>query len=353
MNSCYVCCDDVNDFISCCNKNCIHKICFDCLERYIDVCSEDNKSIPSCSMCKSMYIHNYVEKTPLKIRVKYLSLVFAHLKNNREIVEDVEENINRNKMVEKIRNERTEYVKTEVPHNVSTIINWCFKDKMKIINKSKQTYLSNKLNSTRRKCFNILCNAGILIVNEEGNYNCSCCNFTYCVNCEEEKKKDHVCKQEDIDSLNAISKMVKCPKCKLAIEKSQGCNSMRCSSCNTNFDYMTGGEGGHGNGHNKNIDTSSNFLQKITTGDENINRMLENIEKKEPKPYSKQKVIKQLTNCLENRRFSTQELSIEFSNYKYNLIQIREYMKITNKIYELHINNNLTLENLTEIHNKL
>ena len=50
-----------------------------------------------------------------------------------------------------------------------------------------------------------------------------------------------VCKQADIDSVEAIKKTTKpCPTCAVPIQKSVGCNQMWCTQCQVAFDWKTG-----------------------------------------------------------------------------------------------------------------
>ena len=39
---------------------------------------------------------------------------------------------------------------------------------------------------------------------------------------------------------------MKCPGCKIPIQKSEGCNGMTCANCKTTFDYRTGSLSDHG-----------------------------------------------------------------------------------------------------------
>ncbi len=69
---------------------------------------------------------------------------------------------------------------------------------------------------------------------------CKICNRILCLTCNLEKFDPHECKPEDIESLNAIQKMIKCPNCKTKIYKIDRCDSMTCAICKTNFSYETG-----------------------------------------------------------------------------------------------------------------
>lgn len=54
-------------------------------------------------------------------------------------------------------------------------------------------------------------------------------------------KKDHVCKQEDVDSVKEIRQHSRaCPSCKARIFRISGCDTMWCTQCNTGFNWRTG-----------------------------------------------------------------------------------------------------------------
>lgn len=53
--------------------------------------------------------------------------------------------------------------------------------------------------------------------------------------------KNHICKQENIDSAKLLNKDSKpCPKCHALIFKIDGCNQIWCTQCHTAFDWITG-----------------------------------------------------------------------------------------------------------------
>lgn len=86
----------------------------------------------------------------------------------------------------------------------------------------------------------------------EDKWECNTCHIQICNHCtmvKNKTKKDpvtgeevkHVCKQEDIDSINEIRENTKsCPSCATRIQRSQGCNQMWCTICKVFFDWNTG-----------------------------------------------------------------------------------------------------------------
>jgi hypothetical protein len=70
-------------------------------------------------------------------------------------------------------------------------------------------------------------------------WKCGICNVRVCSRCHEMKDdKDHVCKQENIESAALLAKEAKpCPSCGAAICKVSGCDQMWCTQCNTAFNW--------------------------------------------------------------------------------------------------------------------
>ena len=76
-------------------------------------------------------------------------------------------------------------------------------------------------------------------------WKCPVCTTWACSKCHQiigyHKDDPHVCKQADIDSVEAIKKTTKpCPTCAVPIQKSVGCNQMWCTQCQVAFDWKTG-----------------------------------------------------------------------------------------------------------------
>ncbi|XP_062835134.1 E3 ubiquitin-protein ligase RNF217 [Anolis carolinensis] len=79
---------------------------------------------------------------------------------------------------------------------------------------------------------------------------CPTCQFTWCfkchspwhegINCKEYKKGDKLLRHWAGEIEHGQRNAQKCPKCKIHIQRTEGCDHMTCSQCNTNFCYRCG-----------------------------------------------------------------------------------------------------------------
>ncbi|XP_072107678.1 E3 ubiquitin-protein ligase RNF217 isoform X1 [Mobula birostris] len=79
---------------------------------------------------------------------------------------------------------------------------------------------------------------------------CSVCQFVWCfkchspwhegLNCKEYRKGDKLLRHWASEIEHGQRNAQKCPKCKIHIQRTEGCDHMNCSQCNTNFCYRCG-----------------------------------------------------------------------------------------------------------------
>ncbi|XP_029452249.1 probable E3 ubiquitin-protein ligase RNF217 [Rhinatrema bivittatum] len=79
---------------------------------------------------------------------------------------------------------------------------------------------------------------------------CPSCQFVWCfkchspwhegVNCKEYRKGDKLLRHWANEVEHGQRNAQKCPKCKIHIQRTEGCDHMTCSQCNTNFCYRCG-----------------------------------------------------------------------------------------------------------------
>ena len=77
------------------------------------------------------------------------------------------------------------------------------------------------------------------------NYTCGLCSIKVCKECHECMADvdgvEHICKQENIESVKAIEIETKpCPTCHARVYKTEGCDQMFCVQCHTAFSWDTG-----------------------------------------------------------------------------------------------------------------
>ena len=71
---------------------------------------------------------------------------------------------------------------------------------------------------------------------------CGICNRQACIRCREPyENSDHKCNPDTLMSLSALQKDTKsCPKCCAQIHRTEGCNHMFCTHCQSHWDWVTG-----------------------------------------------------------------------------------------------------------------
>lgn len=70
---------------------------------------------------------------------------------------------------------------------------------------------------------------------------CGVCMDTICVHCREVHSNGHVCNKDVLESVRAINTECRnCPQCATMIYRTEGCQHMKCTACNSHFDWETG-----------------------------------------------------------------------------------------------------------------
>lgn len=225
--------------IRCCNPQCMSYVCENCMYSYIDICVRENQSLkcPSPS-CTGEYdyasVHGFVlDKQLLVFFLNYITF-------RAKYIEHVDLQEKKTELIQTIREERMKFF-NELPVAIAKVARIGFGPRIKKI--QKQQFAT--IDQYTRPCMNLFCRG---YLNKDNV--CSKCHSQLCVQCEEKMEKDHVCREEDIESVKMKNSFVRCPKCKTPVERSSGCPSMTCTICNENFVYTTGQSGGSGNSHN-------------------------------------------------------------------------------------------------------
>lgn len=363
---CYFSIEDKNKIIKCSN-NCNCSICTDCLISCIDFNTKENQIIPKCinmNNCKGEYLYSEIIKTCNTDTIdKYKKLCFNSLKS--EHIDDIILSKTQEKMIEKIRKEKHDFVVNTFPKAISYVILHSLQQKLKKIDSKNKKHVDGVKQRVMKKCPNENCINGILDV----DYKCFKCDNKFCKKCETKIKTDevHECKNEDLESLKLVDSFVKCPKCKLPVVRSFGCNFITCSICKTNFDYTSGQITHSGNHHDadykpkKEIDILTLIINDETLSDD-IKSDIINIKNKEPTIYSLNNVLKYFRSIVELQE-STREpeyinrltdklsdyLAENYEKYIINKNTYKNYITQINKLKEAHENKNINKDITTSI----
>ena len=100
--------------------------------------------------------------------------------------------------------------------------------------------------------------AFVCLLSDQLKFDCPLCRKSYCTNCKTVWHSNLGCEQfqqlksdqsDDVFIRHADDMgYVPCPRCKIRIERTHGCNQMNCLICHTEFCYLCGKEG---NAHNE------------------------------------------------------------------------------------------------------
>jgi hypothetical protein len=252
MSNCIICFGDLTEKrYTCCDPRCVEYLCEDCIKRYIEIASEENR-LPTCprDSCRGVFDEECIDKEIVPL---FRKLLYNHYKVSKTTeINDA----HRTKAVHNIlKEEKMKFVFENMPKAVLKVSKIVHAAKLKRVKKSQ---LVREKGRVSRTCINLVCN-GFL----GDDFKCLKCETNFCRDCEDVLEDDHKCKTEDIESLKAVNAMVSCPSCGVKIEKGEGCMAITCAVCNQNFWYSTGEKGDHGN-HGASAKVRVNFTRRIT-----------------------------------------------------------------------------------------
>lgn len=344
---CIICFESIGQHgIGCGNPDCMTRMCVQCTDRLIDICSRESQ-MPGCSNpnCNAHLLYPDLKPLSAGAKATYCDLLSKHLMKEPSVQAVRDTSL----IVEQLRNEKREFIEKNFSRAVNLVIDIAMAKQLRKIDKSNQQKIKNILSKSSR-CMNFLCK-GFL----DAGFRCMTCDTLFCKKCEKKiSSQDHVCKEEDVASLGFVQQLVKCPQCKSPVLRSWGCNAITCALCRTNFDYVTGrrcAAGNHTNDEKVVLTTpatlSALFLENKQEENEKqigILQLLGIIDDIKPVDYSYANVAN-----LVNKQDSNKTLATKYAKYvrvKYN---IKRYQACVNKIEELIQSDGLTKVKLEEI----
>lgn len=336
---CIMClCPPEINFVKCKNYGCELITCAECLSIMISVCFDSINSMPMCE-CGCEYVSSQLRDILTKpVMNQYINLCE---RMNDKLLSELPYNILAGKelnlkMFETVKSKvRTDIYEALPPAIANLIVISELESKilkikkLKLLELQKQTTLITNL--SRRKCVSFVCTGRLM--DQIESLECTICGLLVCKKCDAVKSNNgHICKTEDVESIQVINEIAKCPKCNVPATRGDGCIFITCPYCHTNFDSNTGAitsAGGHNNGMIQPMTNYTKLADLTTDEDFNGKILLNRIQKSKPR----------LIKSSKNR-----EDCIYESRYNLNL-----YKKTINRIYELRDRNLLSHETLVNI----
>lgn len=350
---CIICFCPIEDIsIRCCDSQCLARICLECSIALFSY-SAQNNIMPTCPSknCQGFFLSSEIRKLGDKSIKLYEDMCLQYVLKEKKDTASLK--IAHENIINKLRQERSIFIQQNFPLAISHVASIAFKPRLSHLSKLKTQALSDKLKSSNRLCINLYCTGRL-----DPQLKCMVCLTQFCDKCEQAVDKGtHTCNKDDLESVATIKKMIHCPKCQFPVEKSDGCNSITCSNCKTNFDYSTGQHGGHGS-HNNSINVRVKYKISVMFGDKLdpiiLNTILE-IESYEPN-YSDKALLNTVKAHIlqpDQNPQMVKKIVKQFEDsitYKYRM---RLYIAIQKEIENLFSKNLLTLTELTKLKDKL
>lgn len=338
---CAICFEAINDYaISCSNRECDTAICNSCLNSYAKA-SDNIITCPNIN-CKREYLYCDVGKNHNVAKLVFNNITQDNRLNNLE---------NKLNVLEQLKNEKRLFMASNLPICISTIANICFNKKLNKFPKNKL-----KENKIYKRCFHGFCYKGIL----DEEYKCNTCMDVFCMDCEKVKKENHVCNQNDLESVKAMNSSVRCPnpECGIPIFRFEGCSNMTCAKCKTMFNVESGKLSNAGS-HNKEVKVKNHNEYKYSIlyanlYDSNIINLLVEIEEKNPLNISYESILKKRLKIEDNKdNVLIMNLFKDYSKYKLSNYTSQKYYSYIKDIEELHVKEELTEKMLKKILRKI
>jgi hypothetical protein len=344
MSDCVICFEIIKGKeIKCKNKTCTSVLCFECMFEYIKICITNNK-IPKCTnlSCGRYLLYSDIKHHSELIesysKCCFNELLLSHGDNARKEVEIISN-------IEQLKNQRRKFVNDHFPPAIAFAATIIMPKKLKSIDKKVKERIRKLSSSSNRLCMNLLCGGSL-----NKDLTCLSCSTKFCIDCEKEIKDKHICDPNDVEAIKTIKQMIHCPSCNLPIEKSSGCDSMKCVHCGEKFSYSTGKTGGPGNNHNIDIEQiKKKVLLSVVYKDElstlGLLDLVIEIEKYEPKITDDTILSRFLKEYYKNNSITTPELeknlAICFEKYITRVYINKCFHQIINEIEKLILNKTL------------
>lgn len=340
---CAICYEDVDEAVIC---KCKTSLCTGCFKDYTDSCYKEKGKLPKCVVCPREYLIECFDT--YESALEYSNVLFRFIKINPDFQTMVNTVTKEKRIISRLRKQKAEFFE-KLPSALKYVINLTMMDKYKKAMEINMEFVDSQ--TAKRKCFSGVCPTGNLDQNPDGDWLCDTCQNVFCRRCEHIMFENHQCKKEDLDSIGFIASLVHCPSCNAPVQKESGCSNLTCALCGTKFREDTGEVGGYG-GHDdviKRKDTEYSLVSELDGKyPREIIKTIRAYESKMPDLP----ILDEITEYLEEDELSEDqvlELFESYSNFKNAQYLRKEFFKTILEIRQLHIDENLTIENLKKI----
>ena len=331
--TCIFClCDITTDYVSCKGYGCNLVACTECVSVMVDVCFKSIGAMPTCT-CGCEYVMSQLEDVlDAELLQKYITLC-RRTRENVKTAPRVDRGASkaiRDQMVLQVLELTRKDLQDALPPAIVKLMQISGLE-MKLIAAHLKTVEKTKKDLSQRKCVSFICN-GVLIVND-GVLKCNKCKLLVCGKCDAVRSPtSHECKNEEVETMELLKHIAKCPTCGIPATKGEGCIFVTCPICKTDFDSKTGEatkQGGHDNGLIVGLAKHTQLTELVPESDTRRRLLLIKIKKARPTSSKKkcpavkyEDVYKvELWTRTINRLFELKDLSVE------SLTNILRYMK--------------------------
>ena len=316
MSLCGICLAEEDTAVICPSNKCNSIICNLCFEEMMDFCLTEGKMICCTNnLCEQQYPKTTI---PDNLLEKYVRVTHNYLSKTHSDI--IEEGKSYRAMVQTLQEEKKKFIQTKFPKAISLVVTVSYPHALNKISRNNEKLTKASIQS--RRCINFVCKGKM--IQEKDLWKCLVCKGKFCFQCEMEYKMGHYCKESDVESVKAVQNMVKCPKCKCPAVKSQGCNSITCAVCRTNFDYLTGEHsisGNHTHDEALGLKEHVSLLEMYQNYNDELKEILVEIDAKHPKIPT----LKPIISLLE-KDANSEEITKKYSSYLLRMCKISNYM---------------------------
>lgn len=323
---------DSTSIVQCGNPECTACVCAECATALVMFSYSEN-TMPRCpnTQCRQPYLYSQIKQhIGADGQHAYVESCFRHVENDKG--EQASSIAAQDLMIEKLRKDRLEFIQSRFPAAISLTIQYALGSKMRRIDRENRVKMKRIIESSHRNCFNLLCPGKLT-----PEYVCVTCNTSFCKRCERKTTPDHVCDDKDIESVQFVQSLVKCPKCKYPVIKSIGCNYMTCSVCQTNFNYETGEVTKYGNHHNAtthvntSVKPSQRFADKCDAATIDVLRRFESAVPK-PDLGTVVRLLTKLKKQENDHDHIKMQIAQQYERYVTHMYAQKQYYKIMQEI---------------------